>query len=80
MPNTYKHFTNRGCKFYPCHDIDNINCLFCYCPLFSLTCPGKYDIINEKKDCSTCTIPHGKNSWKIMQKYIKKGEEWNGQL
>ena len=32
----YKFFQHKACEFFPCHetkDIDNFNCLFCYCPL-----------------------------------------------
>ena len=36
MKNSYKYFENRGCKYYPCHrDIQNVNCMFCYCPLYN---------------------------------------------
>ena len=41
MENSYRYFENRACKFYPCHDMEHLNCLFCYCPLNSMEhCPG----------------------------------------
>lgn len=55
----YKYFTNKSCEFYPCHDIEDINCLFCYCPLYSIkNCGGGYDKEKGFKDCSGCTFPH----------------------
>lgn len=43
-----------------CHKMDNINCLFCYCPLYEdENCGGNYIILeNGLKDCSKCTLPH----------------------
>lgn len=64
MENSYKYFENRACKYYPCHtEMENINCLFCYCPLYSRdSCPGNYKYIeingNRVKDCVDCTFPH----------------------
>ena len=43
-------FENRECKYYPCHETDNINCLFCYCPLFP-TAKIEHVIIPELKLC-----------------------------
>ena len=64
MENSYKYFENRAYKYYPCHKgIENVNCLFCYCPLYNLEkCPGEYryiDLNGKKiKDCMNCTFPH----------------------
>jgi len=74
--NSYKIFTNKECKYYPCHKLkraDDFNCLFCYCPLYFIKCPGVYRILpNGDKDCSGCTIPHeGKEAWDIMAKYLR---------
>ncbi|MBO5973618.1 MAG: metal-binding protein, partial [Clostridia bacterium] len=33
----YAFISHRDCEFFPCHqtsDVDNFNCLFCYCPLY----------------------------------------------
>ena len=57
-------FANTACKYYPCHEgIEEINCLFCYCPLHHLEyCPGTPAYIDTPggriKDCSSCTFPH----------------------
>ena len=60
----YPFFTNRECRFFPCHDgvdPDDFNCLFCYCPLYALgaACQGNYRVTkNGTKDCTPCNLPH----------------------
>jgi Zn-finger protein len=70
---SYKYFCNERCDFYPCHkniDKDNFNCLFCYCPLYTLKCNGNYTMIDDKiKDCSNCTVPHDVSNY---DKIIKR--------
>ena len=64
MDNSYRFFENKECQYHPCHkEIDHLNCLFCYCPLYSLEhCPGEYKYIESKgkriKECTDCTFPH----------------------
>ena len=64
MENSYKYFSNKECKYYPCHEgAEELNCLFCYCPLYSLeACPGDYRYIESNgkliKECTDCTFPH----------------------
>ena len=43
-----------------CHNRKDINCLFCYCPLYEQdNCGGNYKILsNGTKDCSNCMKPH----------------------
>ena len=41
----YKFFSHTACEFYPCHEMpsgEELNCLFCYCPLYCLgdSCGG----------------------------------------
>ena len=59
---SYKYFKNEQCEYFPCHstkDIEDFNCMFCYCPLYSYECGGQYKILeNGTKDCSNCLIPH----------------------
>jgi Zn-finger protein len=53
-----------------CHDLENLNCLFCYCPNYNISrCEikspdAKYIQIEGKKvlDCSVCTFPHKKEN------------------
>lgn len=59
-------FQNQDCEYFPCHkgmDEKNFNCLFCYCPLYSMeNCPGNYSYIQANgkriKVCSECNFPH----------------------
>ena len=56
MSDHYKFFSHKQCEYYPCHQLDEINCLFCYCPLYILKdCKGHYKMIGNIKDCSGCT-------------------------
>ena len=64
LSRNYSYFSHRDCEFFPCHkgaDKDDFNCLFCYCPLYSLgdECGGDFTI-NAKgiKDCTDCLYPH----------------------
>ncbi len=74
MSENYKKFQNKACEYFPCHkniSEEDFNCLFCYCPLYALKdrCGGNFKITHGIKDCSDCTIPHGKNSYEyIMSK------------
>ncbi len=59
-----RYFENKDCEYYPCHAMETINCLFCFCPLYSFAdCGGSYTMIPGKdgtpiKDCSNCCLPH----------------------
>ena len=77
MDNSYKYFENRECKYYPCHKgMTEINCLFCYCPLYSMdNCPG----LNERKNingksvkvCTNCTFPHDPDNYEKIIDLLK---------
>ena len=62
--NDHTFFANTSCQYYPCHqgtDTEDFNCLFCYCPLYSLgeRCGGNFTYTSSGvKDCSGCAIPH----------------------
>jgi len=66
---SHKFFENKKCTFYPCHsNIEEINCMFCYCPLFHENhCKGKYKYIfinsRQIKDCSACNYPHSRDNY-----------------
>ncbi|MBQ8055656.1 MAG: cysteine-rich small domain-containing protein [Paludibacteraceae bacterium] len=86
MDAKYKFFSHKDCEFYPCHKIsedEELNCLFCYCPLYALgdKCGGNYVYLeNGIKDCSNCKLPHIKDKgydyvmkkWENVQELIKK--------
>ena len=64
MKNNHAFFQNKDCEYFPCHkteDIDHFNCLFCYCPLYTLgkQCGGNCRYLESGvKDCSACLLPH----------------------
>ena len=65
MKNNNKFFSNRECKYFPCHTIqdgDDFNCLFCFCPLYSLgdKCGGNFTYTQDRgvKNCADCRLPH----------------------
>lgn len=71
----FKFFSNKKCEYYPCHKgIEEINCLFCFCPLYNLKdCGGNYKYTDGIKDCTNCTFPHKKENYdKIIEKLSKK--------
>ena len=70
VDNSNKFFANKECKYYPCHKgIDELNCLFCYCPLYDRQCPGNYKMKEKDgrmvKSCIDCVFPH------IPENYVK---------
>ncbi len=52
---------------------EDFNCLFCYCPLYTLgsRCGGNFKYLeNGVKDCSNCLLPHGRGSYSyILSKF-----------
>jgi Zn-finger protein len=75
--NSYKFFKNIDCKYYPCHDIKEINCIFCYCALYhDNNCEGTYIIRkNGIKDCSQCILPHSPMGFDYIIDKLKGGKE-----
>ena len=71
-----RFFANRKCEYYPCHQgITEINCLFCYCPLYHMQhCPGNpsfKEIDGGKlKICSNCTFPHKAENYDKICAYL----------
>lgn len=81
MSENYKFFQHKDCEYFPCHKIkDNkdFNCLFCYCPLYTLgsKCGGNFTFTeNGIKNCTNCLIPHSKKGYEyIMSKWNKIAE------
>ena len=76
MENSYRFFTNKACEYYPCHKgLEEFNCLFCYCPLYSREkCPGKHEYIEvngkQIKSCMDCTFPHQPENYDIIIKLL----------
>jgi len=65
--NDHTFFANTACKYYPCHadvDSDGLNCMFCFCPLYTADCGGQYTFTAAGiKDCSACLLPHTKDGF-----------------
>lgn len=63
MNNSSRFYSNKECEYFPCHKCEgDFNCLFCYCPLYNLKCPGNHKMIEKDgkmiKSCIDCTFPH----------------------
>ncbi len=61
-----RYFQNKDCEYYPCHPMEELNCLFCFCPLYPFPdCGGDFTMLPQRdgssiKDCSNCCLPHTK--------------------
>ena len=70
-PADCSYFSNANCEYYPCHGIENQNCLFCYCPLYLVAdCGGNPSLANGARDCSRCSIVHDEGGWEYVQKKL----------
>ena len=73
----YKFFSHKKCEAYPCHILEGeeLNCLFCYCPLYHMSiCQGEFIIIGEGvKDCSQCTFPHKLENYDTIVALLREG-------
>lgn len=86
MEQSFRFFRNDKCIYLPCHevkDIENFNCLFCYCPLYMMgdKCGGRFTMKSGIKDCSKCLIPHVPNGYdyinqKLTEYNMQKVEEF----
>ena len=78
MENSTIFFANKSCRFYPCHECEGeINCLFCYCPLYHMDdCPGDFEMLEKDgrfiKSCKDCTYPHIAQNYGDIIKLLKK--------
>lgn len=73
----YSFFQNRECEMFPCHptdDIDNFNCLFCFCPLYFSgdKCGGKFTYTEKgTKSCVNCDFPHKRENYDLLMEKIR---------
>lgn len=76
MEQSYRFFENRACEYFPCHKgMRELNCLFCYCPLYALEqCPGNPRFLEKGerrvKDCSGCSFPHHPENYEAVIKVL----------
>lgn len=80
MKNNYTYFQNTDCEYYPCHNCsgDVFNCLFCYCPLYSMgdKCGGNFVYTASGiKDCSECVIPHSEKGYEYIISQLSRKED-----
>lgn len=78
----YKFFQNKNCAFFPCHRgvaEEKFNCLFCFCPLYSLgdRCGGQFCYTESGiKDCSNCVRPHLRDNYEnILAELVQVMEQ-----
>jgi Zn-finger protein len=75
IPNSYRYFENRECRYYPCHKgIEHMNCLFCFCPLYPFDdCGGDYTLTKKGiKECSACIRPHLPENYDLVMEVLKR--------
>lgn len=70
-------FANRKCEYYPCHKYSgDINCLFCFCPLYDMDCPGNYKMVEKNgklvKSCIDCIFPHVPENYDLVMEFLRK--------
>ena len=76
----YKFFQNKECEYFPCHKVENLedfNCLFCYCPLYCLgdKCGGNFVYTKSGiKSCVNCTRPHLKDNYDLIIKTLRESD------
>ena len=62
------------CEYFPCHkDVEekDFNCLFCYCPLYTLgeNCGGNFLYTDTGvKSCVNCNFPHKRENFSALIK------------
>ena len=70
----YQFYQNRDCEFFPCHTgvkEADFNCLFCYCPLYTLgeNCGGNFCYTEKNvKSCEACSFPHQRENFTAVLK------------
>ena len=68
----YQFFQNKDCEFFPCHggvEERDFNCLFCYCPLYTLgeKCGGDFGYTEAGvKSCVNCAFPHRRENYEAL--------------
>ncbi len=77
MENSEKFFSNRECRYFPCHKgikEEEFNCLFCYCPLYSAgeECGGSYVMKDGIKSCMNCRRPHIASNFDEINNAVKE--------
>ena len=68
----------RECEYYPCHDLDEMDCTFCFCPFYPCedTSTGGEIVTTENGDavwgCKNCTWIHiPEIARKVLNEFLK---------
>lgn len=73
-----KFFSNTKCSYFPCHKTENkkdFNCMFCFCPLYSLgeKCGGNFTYTSKGiKSCIGCDFPHKRENYQAIMERLRK--------
>lgn len=66
-----KKMAKKVCKYKPCHKTKNMDCAFCYCPVYPCKIKdtgGK--LVKDVWDCSDCTIVHNKEFVDLIKEFF----------
>lgn len=80
MSENYKFFQHKNCEYFPCHSKvkpEEFNCLFCYCPLYTIEgCGGNNSYHKGIKICTACTKPHVRGGYNdIIERLIDENNK-----
>ncbi|MCL2632804.1 MAG: cysteine-rich small domain-containing protein [Coriobacteriia bacterium] len=74
---SHRFFRNTQCRYFPCHsepEPESFNCMFCFCPLYSMgdKCGGDF-VFSEKgmKNCKDCHLPHQAEYYDVIIEELK---------
>ena len=72
MNHSYRFFENKECKYFPCHEgLEDFNCLFCYCPLYTKEhCPGNPQYIEAEDKKIKDYRDKQAQIWIVSQEYL----------
>jgi Zn-finger protein len=65
-------FSNVECEYWPCHGLEDQNCLFCYCPLYAFDCGGNFTLTHGVKDCSACLKVHEAGGYEFVTRELRR--------
>ena len=65
-------FSNVECEYWPCHGLEDQNCLFCYCPLYAFDCGGDFTLTHGVKDCSACLKVHEAGGYEFVTRELRR--------
>jgi len=61
-----KEKVRTNCPYYPCHDLEHMDCSLCYCPFYPCGDSNLGNWTNDIWDCSGCDVIHKEEVAKII--------------